>query len=545
MPKLKIKDDKLRILQAKIHISRKRMESEKPLWNKCRDLFEGNHFSKEQAKQGWKTINLVWAAFRTQLSSLYVKNPTFSLKPNKPEAEVAKGVCEAVLNYYVKRACLKANARLAVQSALTDIGILHWGCDTDFKEGIPDKDSFYFQHIKAERFFPDHSAETQIFKDLPGFGILEYMKTDEVQRRYNIKEVDLRPTDSCIDLKEFREEYDDADNDLNDSVLNEFKRIAVYKYYDNEDQKMYTFSPSHDEFFDVRDYEGPPPYAVLKFNERSKGFYPLPDIIQLKDTQLMIEIGMSMLGEHMKKAARKQQVKKGALDGDARRALEDPGAGVIVERNTDSPIVPIDFGSIDSSIFGNIQFMEGFFNQIAGSAASQRGGGQKKLTATAEALAEQYTQYRSTDRQILISDFMKDVGNGFYNCLQANLTLPDVIQVTDPQGGSNWFRFMPDNIYGDYECEVMIGDTAPQDDILERAQWIDCLSVLQSNPLILMSPLLIDETLKRFNIDSKRLRDELVKLGQAMYTQQMGGGQGAGTSTPSNRGNVAGSMVKI
>jgi len=571
MPKKFTRPEMLSILESRILLSKKKMEEEKSnVWDKCRALFEGDHFKHDTnvANKGkLRQVNLIWSSIRTKLAALYFRNPEFSLKPKKPEFEgPVQQLNEAILNYWVEKAMLKPIARSCVQASFTDLGILTWGCDTKFKERggsnqnqnllnpglsalpqmIPSKESFYFKRILPEHFFPDHSTGEQLFEKLPGFATMERMRLEEVAERFNISESALEFTDSEENLENLERYYTESGRDFPEDALRDQKRVAVYRYYDKEKGKLFVFSKGLHDFLDISDIDGDPPYACLKFCERCKGFYPIPEIILLADPQRLIEIGMTMLDEHMRRSARKQQAPKGLLDEDAKSALEDPTAGILVELAGQGTIQPIDFGNPDTSIFSNISLLEGFFNQISGMATSARGGDAQKLTATAEAIADKHSMNRSSDHMALVADFMQKAGNGFLNCLQQNLTLPDVISITDQQGALTWMSYMPTlDIQGDFDCQVMVGDTAPKDDVLERAQWLECLATLQSNPLILMSPLLIEETLKRFNIDSPRLRDEMVKLGQVMMMQQQAASMGAGGSVPSSQGNTAGANLKV
>ena len=549
MPKKQTKDEKLNIIKARIDHSEQIMKEEKDTyWKTCRDFYDGHHWPKE-LKDKIHTINLIWATVKTQLASQYFRNPEFSLKPTKQEFEgPIQQLTEAILRYHCKKALLKQVARSVVQATFTDMGIMTWGCDTRFDDDNIQEDSFYFKRIRPEDFLVDHSSGIQIFEKLPWFAESEYMKKEEVARKWNVKLDDINPSESTGDIDE---EYEKQQRQgfTSPEVTEDMKRVKVYRFYDRDDGKLYIYGKGHDEFWDIEEYTDPEPYAVLKYDERSKGFYPNPEIWHLIDSQKEIEIAASMLSEHMKRSARKLAAQEGMIDPENMKKLEGAATGIIVE--TKKPpagtFAPIDMGQADSSIYNHAGMQQGYFDQIAGVNIAKRGGAdQKKQTATAEAIIDKYAMNRSSDRMSTLSDFMAKVGKGFLDTIQNNLSIPGVIKIADEQGGQMWASYIPSiDIVGDYECEVRIGETAPKDDALERQQFVGMLKVLQESPLVLQSPTLIEELATRFNIDSPRIREELKKIGQMMMQMQMmqmgakSGGGGPGQMGPTTGSNLA------
>ena len=546
------KDDKLNICKARIDLAHRIMKEEKAeTWEKCRDFFEGRHWPKDSPDK-LKTINLIWSTVRTKLAAQYFRNPDFTLKPKKADFEgPLRRLNEAVLRYHAKKAMLKAVARSCVLSTFTDLAIIHWGCDTKFIKGKTERDSFYFKQIQPECFYVDHASGEQVFQKLPWFAAHEWMRVEEVAEKFGVPEKKISTNKSLIDAEDEREKYRNGEGYVTNEVAKDFERVKVYRMYDREDNKIYVWGEGHDFFFDEADYNPSDgePYAVLKFDERRKGFYPSPEIEHLRTPQKEIEIAASMHSEHMKRSARKILIQENMLDDCELSKLEDPSAGaIIIVKGNVNGIKDLGLGSVDSSIYNHSSMYGNYFDQIAGVNITRRGGDSKKLTATAEAIIDKYQMNRSSDRMSLLSDFMEIVGNGFLNCIQENLTLPGVIQIADEQDAMMWVSYIPTlDIRGDFECSVKVGETAPKDDALERAQWLECLKALQANPLIMMSKMLIEETLQRFNIENPALIDEMVKLGQVMMQQQAMGimGQGStGGPAPTNRGQMVGANLR-
>ena len=447
------------------------------------------------------------------------------------------------LDYWVQKSMLKPIARSCVQTAFTDLAVITWGCDTKFrKDGSAKRDSFYFKRIEPERFFPDHSNREQLFEKLPGFAIEELMRKSEVKERWG---KDVEANESTFNMDE--ERHFTPPGEFGSDVEEDMRRVRVYKYYDREDAKLYIFAKDHDDFLDVSDLDlDNIPVAVLKYNEKPEGFYPLPEVYHLIDPQKIIEISASMAVEHMKRSAPKIEVQQDAMKPAEEMKLEHPEAGTVVHVTKRGLIGPIDMGNADSSIYQVGAIFGSYFDQISSVNVSRRGGEAQKLTATAESIIDKYGMNRSNDTISLLSDWMQTIGRGFLNCLQENLTLPSLIQLSDEQGVQQWLSYIPTiDLTGDYDCSVQVGETAPKDDQVERAQWIDCLGVLQQNPMIMQSPLLTKETLSRFNIENPALVREIVGIGQAMMQQQMQQQMAQLTGTPSQRGAVAGGNVGI
>ena len=375
------------------------------------------------------------------------------------------------------------------------------------------------------------------------------MRVEDVAQKWDVDKKNIVATDMATDDADDRTDYHDGFMDQ--PIQDDIKRVQVYRYYDNYERKQYIYGKGSYDFFDIIDYEDKePPYAVLKYNEKTKGFYPIPEILFMIDPQKIIEISASMSTEHMLRSARKVQVEEENMEAAEEEKLEDPTTGVIVHVKKIGRIAPIDMGPADSSIYNNISMFGNFFDQIGGLNTSRRGGSSQKLTATAEAIIDKHGMNRSSDKMSQLADFMVKVGKGFHDCLQENLTIPDVIQVTSEEGAMQWFSYIPTiDITGDYDCEVQVGEMGVKDDAVERSQWIQVLAVLQQSPMILQSPLLVEETLARFHITNPALKKEIVKIGlQMLQQQQMDMASKAGVSVPnvpSNGGQIAGAAQRV
>jgi len=147
--------------------------------------------------------------------------------------------------------------------------------------------------------------------------------------------------------------------------------------------------------------------------------------------------------------------------------------------------------------------------------SGERMGTASSSTATASSIVETASQTRIGDKLDLVTDWFKLISRKFLQSMQANLTLPGVIQIAGAEG-EQWIEYDPKegDLEGEFNIHVEVGSSAPRNIEVERSQLIEFLGVLGQNPWlmtrddgtpILNKQVLLQEVIERLRIENQRI----------------------------------------
>lgn len=553
---MKIETAKNRIEEIQKEINREDQE----VWEPCRQIYENE---RRGLPEDLHDINLVWGTIRTLIPELFFNLPRFKIKAKSAlMTEDIRRKNEALLNAIIGRKDMAFSEviKSTILAAHLNLGIVTWGCNSQFKphpmagkripgtedatfsDTITPYDSYFIKRIRAQDFYPDLFSG-ELFSKLRHYTIAELMSKKEIHDIYKVPLKKLEGTISFAELDErLKERLKNEEKYGSEELRDEYIRFRVFKMYDRERQKVYTFCMEYDKYLAVEEFPKTEPVAILKFNSKLDEFWPIHEISQAVTAQREIEIASSMLSEHVKRSAKKVGIRQDLIETGVMAKIEDPYSHTGIPLPDKDAVWPIDFGTCDPSIYNHTNIQKEFFNQIMGVSASARGGAASKRTATAEIIQDKMLNVRQQDKIKIIRDFLSIVGNGIKNCIDETLTREMEVEILGPEQGPEIVTYIPKvDVYGDFDCEIDLSELAAPNEEVERNQWIGLLDIAGRSPLVFSNPTITKETLKRFGIDNKELVNAFVEIAtrnMQMQAAQMGGGgsTGGGKNLPSQGG---------
>lgn len=436
-------------------------------------------------------VNLLWAIVKTEIPSLSIKNPHFSVNARKGSSISSAKIREIALNYLWRQKRL----RLEVNRSLQDVELTgHAWFKTGFtgKFGaIEDGNGYVQEYIEKMDYFgyrvswkditfnaeavnPPHDCRWIAHRF---FRPLEDVKNNE---RYKFDRSKL--IGSPLENTEVGEE------DLNLSGSFE-SWVKMYEIWDIVNGKVIVLAEGVDEIleekkwsYDLRGF----PFSYLAFNEINDESYPVPEASMYIDQIINhIKIRFQQL-DHLKRGNRQYETEKGNLDEETKRNLSLGLTGAVHEvRNgigkinlIGSPAVPVDSYAIENRNLDDLYITAGFSPFDAGAT------GRTSTRTISEVIhIQRGARNRRSDKIDKLNEFQRDIARNllslimqfgsepFYVDLTGNESreVLDAIQmrpsatlegsVTNERG----FTFTKEDIQGEFDVEVKPGSTIELD----------------------------------------------------------------------------------
>jgi len=520
----------------------------------------------------WITINKIYSNLKSELPSLYSNDPYFFIKlatsysPNPMDIalfEQRAKMRQAMINYLKRELKLKQKVRLCILDAYFQFGVMKIHHSADFIDN-PD----------AEQSMKDENEN--VIYDENGKEILQPPKLP-TNEAYNITRVhpndfgfdaDAGPTEDTwkfvyeiirMPVEDARkdERYDksarekikptELDADTANKERERRKKgskgkslsssdiqpsIAVlYEVYDLKKKQMFVVSPGCDEYL-IKPDSTPKgiekhTYAILTIGlARDDSPYPIPPVSQWLDPQRENNELRSKILSHRKRFNRKYIMHDTAFDNpdDAASKLELGADGTILRTNGSfpgEPVLPIRDAPLDQTHTQELLMFRNDFEELS-TGANQQGAGAGVDSATEAGIIEKRVVIREGDNMGLVMDFVTDIGRKLDQIVQANITKDQAVKVIGPEGESwEMIRTMDyEQIQGEFEYSVNVGSTIPQLPEIERAQWMQFLSLIAQAPQLALSKTLLKRMATMHRIEDDSMIDEIYQISKAM----MGGG---------------------
>ena len=550
--------------------------------------YEGNQRPAGWASHEWITINKIFSHLRSQLPSLYSVNPYFfiklkrSYKPNPMDIaalELKAEKRQAMLNYLKNELDLKSKARLGIQDAHFEYGVIktHYSADmvTNPDKGkpmmseeaeeentpllnddgqpliepneIPINDRYNITRVRASDFLFSADAGT-----LPD-------KWHWVAEKIVLTEAEAKKNKWISDsaLKDAPKKQIEKTKDEDGYISSSFIR-SQEEHKKDPDSEVYVGWEIYD--LDKEEWliilEDAPkcvmmpsplpagtekhPYSILRFALRENSPYPIPMVSQALDVQKELNLARSRIMTHRKRFNRKYVMARPAFqDVEAEAAkLEHGEDGTVII--TDSPdaragVDPINEASLDQQSFQEIALLSNDIIEELGSTGESRGVAQSE-TATQASILDRQMEVKEGDMMSNVIDWITDIAKKLDQLVQAHVSQDEAVKVTGVNGEEFWQMVSMadfDAIEGEYEYSVNTGSTMPRLPSMERQQWMAFLQVLGSYPQLMSNRRLMMKMAEMHHIEDDPMIEELVKLGEQAR-------QEAGAMPQGGQGSIAG-----
>lgn len=532
-----------------------------------RDYFEGK-VNPGYPPDEWINVNKIYSHLAAQLPMLYSIDPYFYVKLKKsfvvqPEAiammEMKGKVRQAMLNYLKSELELKEKARLGIQDAHFEFGVLkvrrasdqqkhpHAGepiLDDDGKpmmdeqtkepmlypETTPINERYELHRVHPQDFIWDEDAGT-LEQDWGFCGQRLTMSKKEALEdpRFNKKAVKSMKGKKASDGKDKKTGIVERVSSMFRPEADEDEMLELYELYDLKKREMLFYGDGAESLL-MKPRSLPPgiekhPYSILRFTLRDKSPYPIPPVFNALDPQKEYSLSRSRMMTHRKRFNRKYEVDVNKLQNpdDALSQLESGDDGTLIRVQALGAVNPIQDAPLDQQAIMELNYLNNDMVEIFGTPNQARGIAGAD-SATEASILDKRMEVREGDRLSMVVDWITNVAKKLDQLVQANIDKDEAVKITGPQG--EFWQIIREADYqkieGEFEYSVNTGASQPRLPEIERSQWIAFLSqVVVPFPQILTAPSVMKRMAEMFHIEDEAALEEFRQLGLKMMSGQM------------------------
>lgn len=544
-----------------------------------RDYFEGNN-NPGYPEAEWINVNKIFSHLAAQLPLLYSIDPYFYVKVKKSyqidpekiaEFERRGRIRQAMLNYYKGELQLKPKARLAIQDAHFEYGVMKVRRASDSKkheqagQPIKGEDGKQLKGDDGEKLvYPDTIPVNERYEILrvhpcdflfdEDAGPLEdswgwlaqhtSMKKSEAleDSRYKRSAVkSIKPKSRQDQKKENVGLISKVSEMLSGKPNKEDDEwVDIWEIYDLKRHQFLAMAEDADDLL-IAPKACPPgiekhPFEVLRFMLRDDSPYPIPPVFNALDPQKEYSLSRSRRVTHRKRFNRKYEAVVSKLeDPDTELPkLENGDDGTIIRVIANGAVTPIQDAPLDQQEMLELQMINNDFVEIFGTPGAARGVADAD-SATEASILDKRLEVREGDKLSMVVDMLTGTAKKLDQLVQTHIDKDEAVKITGPQG-EFWQTVKKDDyeeIDGEFEYEVNTGASQPRLPEIERSQWIAFMSqVVIPFPHILTMPSMMKRMAAMFHIEDDAALEELRQMGLKMLGGMvpMPGGQGGGPS---------------
>jgi hypothetical protein len=491
----------------------------------------------------WFSVNLIYSAFKILKRNVVPKNLEVVVRPRRTfradrelveQLQVQSGLRQAVLQYWVEKLGVEAEARMAYLSAMWAFGCAKVGYNAVMEDnenvGRPvkdkqgsilwDGDSMVLEpdkHVVKEDFFVDwvdyecllvdRDCSNNPDKTARWIAHKIFKPVEEVKKDPMYKNTGKLGPSALEDREREYLKQDDFKTPMTrmgrpGPALEEDEVVVLYEIYDMYRGETITIARDHNGPIrgpeDVPQGVGEHPFIFLKMAERRGSFYPIPAVFNWMGPQLEYNVRRNMMALHLRRYGRKYIYY--GMDDSEMSKLEEGVDGTYAKADDPSARVePIKDAPLDSAQYFDTGRLRIEFDEMSGVGALQRNVPDADSATEAEIVERRAREGESDDHEAVM-EFISAIVTKLHKCIEANLTMDGAVQVTGPAGES-WVFFGPEDfeaIEGEFVFEVK-ADAQPKDTLMvERAQLLQFLEMIAKNPLLGASDTLLRAVAEKF-----------------------------------------------
>jgi hypothetical protein len=432
-------------------------------------------------------INLVFAYIKTELPSLYIRDPHIKINPKNRTSVATSKVLESVINYiwYYKK-IKREIKKCIVDALLIGHGWFKTGYTGTFGS-IEDDLLGTIETIESEDFFAYRLPWDSIVfdpdsidppHDAAWIAHSVWLPLEDVKKNPRYKNTHKLTANYSKDDK-----YNENQPNKNQG------KCRLTEVWDVKNKTVFTISEGCDDY--IEDPKPWPlagrgfPFSYLKFNFSNDDPYGISDVAMFEPQVLELIKVRSAALDHLKRYNRQMQIDPSVPDDEANKLAQNV-TGSYVRGDTAKPLaIPITFPNLPADTYAIEERIKEDMINVSGQSPAERGATQKTSTRTKAELIfqRQGAENRRSEKIDLVEDFVEGVASNlielvkqfandpyYVSILGANS--PDLLRaiqerpssqgemaVTAPQG----FTFTKEDIEGEFDVEVVSGSSTPID----------------------------------------------------------------------------------
>lgn len=533
------------------------------------DYYEGFHwkqkFGRQLANYNPYTINLFYSTIKIKLASYLFQNPKFTLSPRPGNSEwdmdfamQSAELKQDVLNTIVSNpnTYFADNVKLAALDSFFYFGIIEYGYAADFRNpqkvdqelkswensdvldtkadkvistnDLPVNERFYVKRINPERFVVGISDATEL-RDHEWCGYYDYVYTEQLKKTKGIKWP--AEADSSFITGDGSDHLTSITDEELKLLVTEGSVSKIWHIFDSVAKERKLFL---DGYFDAPLWKIEMqhlPLEELRWDFRTKGFYPIPPTFQWVSAQDEINEAREQTRSYRRRLTRKFQSKRDSVDVEEMEKFTSGPDGEVIITNQDNAIMPIlnpDMGALERDA---LIVAKDDFNIISGTSAEARGQSDRE-TATQAKLVDMRSRIRESADQMDFTNFLVRIGRGVLVTAQTDLVVglwmkmesnPNEQMLTDMQVRQPVFRYVTSQHLDDgfdFDVDFAVENSTPASMQEDLQSFQNFVGMIQNFPMLSMSPVLIRETAARCGYRNEKVIQQMQQASVAQMAMK-------------------------
>jgi len=436
-------------------------------------------------------INLIFAYVKTELPSLYIRDPHIKVNPkNKTSINTAK-VLEEVINYVWYNKKIKREIKKCIIDALL-IGHSWMKQGYTGKFGtVEDSNGKYIEAVEDEDIFAYHINWRDITFSNDALDPPYDCKWISHAVWVDIDDAKKNPRYQNTDKLQEGVEYDDTtENYDNDKIVESRKgKVRLEEVWDLENRTVCTISDGVDDYIEqpkewpleMKGY----PFSMLKFNFSNDMAYGLSDTGMFEPQVLELIKIRSQEVDHLKRFNRQLITTPNNISEDEMQKFTQGKTGSIINVDDPSKVLPVPYPPLQVDAYAIEERIKEDAINISGQSPQERGATQKTSTRSLGELRQmrEGSVNRRSEKVDLVEDFVEEVSSKLIALLKQFATDPYYIRILGTQSevlqqaiqerksstgeqsvtNQGGFTFTADDIEGEFDVEPVSGSSTPLD----------------------------------------------------------------------------------
>ena len=437
--------------------------------------------------------NLIFAYVKTELPSLYIRDPHIKVNPKNRTSIATAKVVEEVVNYIWKYKKLKREVKKCIiESLLVGQSWMKQGYTGQFGS-IEDEQGKYVDTIENEDIFAYHVNYNDIYFDNDAMdppydckwiahGV--WMSTSEIKKNPKYKNTENLP-----------ESYEDLDGgqDLPDEERKKAGKTLIYEVWDIENKKVCTITEGVDLYLEEKEWPlemRGMPFSCLKFNAANDQAQGLSDV-SMFEAQVLEQMKLeSQALDHVKRYNRQLLTSNGNISDDEEQKLTKAITGSIIKCEDPDQVKPLPYPPVPSDAYALLERIKENRILISGQSPLEQGGSAKTSTRAVGELQmiQEGARNRRSEKIDLVEDFVEEIAGKLIALLKQFVQTPYYVRILgqdspelqaaiqerksaqgpDAATNGNGFTFTAEDIEGEYDLETVSGSSTPVDLVEEN-----------------------------------------------------------------------------
>lgn len=382
----------------------------------------------------------------------------------------------------------------------------------------------FIKHIPADQFRVSASNKNSL-KQNDWVGYYEWHYVEDIKRNpvYAKKARGLKAQGA---IQADQSEMDTLES--NEEREKHEGMVKVWKLWDQRTLTKLVLAEGHPRVLYEEEFKYSP-FAVLKWYEVLKSFYPCPPVFQWLGPQDEVNETRDSQRAHRRRFYRRYTVMRNSVEPEELEKLETGGDGTYIQVDQPNPITPVPDAPLSSDVWQHLDESKNDFLTVSGVSGDQRGVAESE-TATQANIINTHAQLRESAIRGKVQNWLADICRLILLTIRDNMALPIWIQRNVDLGtpdaeskltesmrvAQRWKEITSDELGDtDYDINIDVSSMSPVSQEMEKVNWSNILALL-SNPSLCMilsqSPTLLRKTLALYGIKTEREIMEIQKV---------------------------------